>query len=180
MHQLSPLIELVHHRWSVPALALLQQQRGAKFITMVNMLGVSRDSLRRTLRALIAAELVVNNPGYGHPMRPEYVLTPRGQQIGSLALPLANALRKRSVTVYKKWSLPTIAALAAMPRSFNALKRELGAASPRAVSLTLKDLEADGLVHRHVEETHPPTVSYQLSRSGKRLAPLVIDLAEAL
>ena len=159
---------------------MLQQDRGAKFITMVNRLGVSRDSLRRTLLTLISAELVCKNAGYGHPMRPEYVLTARGNQVGMRAVPLADALRKRSDVVYKKWSLPTIAVLSAVGMHFNAIKRELDGATSRAVSMTLKDLEAAGLVSRIVDDSHPPAVSYQLSRVGKKLAPLVVELAEVL
>ncbi len=180
MNQLSPLIELVHHRWAVRVLAILQQKHGAKFITMVNSLGVSRDSLRRTLVVLVTAGLVRKNPGYGHPLRPEYVLTPRGIRAGRMAVPLAAALREHSDALYKKWSLPTIAILSAEAMNFNALKRRLGDVTSRAVSLTLKDLEAGGLILRLVEGTHPPTASYQLSPSGQRLAPLVVELAAVL
>ena len=180
MTRLSHLIELVHHRWAVPVLAALHRDHGAKFITMVNGLGVSRDSLGRTLRALVTAGLVVKNPGYGHPLRPEYILAPRGKGAGALAALLVRALRGRSDALYKKWSLPTLAVLSAEVTSFNAIKRALNGATSRAVSLTLKDLEAEGLIRRLVEDAHPPTVSYKLSRTGRTLAPLVLDLADAL
>src|SRR5947207_13068422 len=69
-------IRLFHHRWAVPVLAELRRERGSRFVTLANRIGVTRDSLRRTLSALIDDGLVERNPGYGHPLRPEYVLTP--------------------------------------------------------------------------------------------------------
>ena len=66
---------LLHHRWAVPILAVLHREKGAKFVTLGSRLGVSRDSLRRSLDRLTQQRLVRRNPGYGHPMRPEYVLT---------------------------------------------------------------------------------------------------------
>ena len=38
-------------------------------------LDVTRDSLRRALDALIALGYVRRNEGYGHPLRPEYLIT---------------------------------------------------------------------------------------------------------
>ncbi len=180
MTRLSPLIKLVHNRWAVPVLAALHRNRGAKFITLVNSLGVSRDSLRRTLDALITDRLVCRNFGHGHPLRPEYILTSRGQRAGRVAAPLVKALRKRSDAVYKKWSLPTLVVVSVDASTFNAINRELSEATSRAISLTLKDLEADGLIRRQVEDAHPPTVSYKLTRVGRKLAPLVVDFASVL
>ena len=57
----------------------------AKFVVLQKRLGISRSSLQRTLRALIDAGLVKKNPGYGHPMRPEYLLTERGAKVGAPA-----------------------------------------------------------------------------------------------
>ena len=63
-------------------LAELERQRGARFVALANRLGVSRDSLTRTLGALIDAGFVARNPGHGHPLRPEYILTKRGVPVG--------------------------------------------------------------------------------------------------
>ncbi|MGH2451320.1 MAG: winged helix-turn-helix transcriptional regulator, partial [Candidatus Limnocylindria bacterium] len=70
---------LFHHRWAAPVLAELDRSRGSRFVTLSNRLALSRESLRRTLTALIDAGLVMKNPGYGHPLRPEYILTERGR-----------------------------------------------------------------------------------------------------
>lgn len=49
---------------------------------------------------------------------------------------------------------------------FNALKRNLGI-SQRMLSLTLKELERDGLVHRAYHPTIPPKVEYTLTPLGE-------------
>ena len=60
-------VALFHHRWAVPVLAELHRGAGgAKFVTLVNRLGIGRDSLRRTLAALIERGWVMPNPGHGH------------------------------------------------------------------------------------------------------------------
>ncbi len=49
---------------------------------------------------------------------------------------------------------------------FNELKRHLGI-SQRMLSLTLRDLERDGLVHREYHPTIPPKVEYSLTDLGQ-------------
>ena len=94
---MSTLVALFHNRWSVPILAELHRQRGSRFVTLARTLGMSRESLRRTLAALIESGLVGRNPGYGHPLRPEYVLTTRGDRIASRSRPLVGLLRDRGL-----------------------------------------------------------------------------------
>src|SRR5262245_29802381 len=91
---MSTLVALFHNRWSVPILAELHRQRGSRFVTLARTLGMSRESLRRTLAALIESGLVGRNPGYGHPLRPEYVLTTRGERVAARGEPLVRLLRE--------------------------------------------------------------------------------------
>ena len=48
---------LFHHRWSIPVLAQLHRSSGSRFVTLAKGLGVSRESLRQTLGALVEAGL---------------------------------------------------------------------------------------------------------------------------
>src|ERR1700742_3786009 len=79
------LIALFHHRWAPPALALLADRGGARFVELQRKLDVGRESLRRALDALIELGYVRRNPGYGHPLRPEYVITAAGRKAGRVA-----------------------------------------------------------------------------------------------
>jgi len=68
---LARLIGLVHHRWNILVIADLHRLSGAKFVTLVNHLDVSRGSLSTSLANLIELGIVRKNTGHGHPMRPE-------------------------------------------------------------------------------------------------------------
>jgi len=170
----STLIALCHHRWSLPVLAEIDRTRGSRFATLSGRLGVTGESLRRTLTYLQNEGLVERNPGYGHPLRPEYLLTRRGQAIAPRAHTLLAALAGREEVALKKWSLPVLAALDG-PRRFSELRAALPA-GPRALALALKDLEAARLVRRRVSEEYPPRVHYEATRSATRIAAAAREL----
>jgi DNA-binding HxlR family transcriptional regulator len=175
---MSTLVTLFHNRWSVPILAELHRQRGSRFVTLSRTLGLSRESLRRTLAALIDVGLVGRNPGYGHPLRPEYVLTRTGERIAGACRPLVEQLRRANLEEVglKKWSMPVVFALADGPLRFSELRDRLEGVSPRALTLALKDLETAGLVDRRVTDDYPPATIYRLTTDARALAPLLSQL----
>lgn len=166
---ISELIALFHHRWAAPVLAELERQKGSRFAALVGILGLGRESLRRTLDALIALELVARNPGYGHPLRPEYVLTPRGEPIARRCRRLVEALGDERELLLRKWSLPVLVTMGHAGR-FSELREELPGITPRALAIALKDLQSAGLVERVVDEgAHPPTVLYTATATARPL-----------
>ncbi len=178
----NPLPGLFHYRWAVPTLAALQRLGGgAKFVTLQRSLGASRDSLKRTLLALIDSGLVMRNPGYGHPLRPEYVLTTAGRGVASASAALVETLQKLDVedVALRKWSLPLVHALATTAGRFNLVRASLGEVTPRALALALRDLQAAGLVERRLVDDNPPRTEYRLTRRGRRLSPATLALARA-
>jgi DNA-binding HxlR family transcriptional regulator len=162
------LIALCHHRWSAPVLAELGRARGARFVVLVNRLGVGRASLQRTLAALVELGLVRRNPGYGHPLRPEYLLTPRGEEAASRCGRLLAADDGNVDVLLRKWSLPVLVGLR-RNRRFSELRDALPGITARALALALKDLERAGLVTRRVEETYPPSTLYAATPEARRL-----------
>ena len=180
---MSSLPELLHHRWAPGVLAELDRTGGSRFVTLTNRVGVGRESLRRTLAALSEGGLVARNPGYGHPLRPEYVLTARGSRVAPVCADLVAGLRELGVeaTALKKWSLPVVLALGGPGRRrFSALQERLREITPRALALALKDLTAARLVDRAVTEGYPPASVYSLTRAGARLLPVLRRLEAAL
>ena len=178
-----PLGELLHHRWAVPTLAALDALGGgAKLVTLRNRLGASRDSLQRTLVALVDAGLVRRNPGYGHPMRPEFLLTPVGHEIAPICSALVTALRRLEIedVALKKWSLPVAHALATVGGRFNRVRAMIEDVTPRALAQALRDLQTIGLVERSLVDGSPPRTEYRLTRRGRRLAPAIEALARAV
>lgn len=58
-------------------------------------------------------------------------------------------------------------------RRFSALKRKLPGVTQRMLTLHLRELERDGLVHREVYREVPPKVEYSLTAMGLSLEPLL-------
>lgn len=61
---------------------------------------------------------------------------------------------------------------------YNELKRYIGGISHKTLSLTLKELEADGIVLRKEYPQIPPKVEYSLSERGKSLIPILDAMCE--
>jgi DNA-binding HxlR family transcriptional regulator len=76
-----------------------------------------------------------------------------------------------------RWSTLIIYRLGEGKQRFNELKRELGI-SQRMLSLTLRDLEREGLVMRHYFPTIPPRVDYELTALGHGMRGPVCVLAQ--
>lgn len=75
-----------------------------------------------------------------------------------------------------KWSILIIMLLSERPWRFNELKRAIEGMSQRMLTLTLRNLERDGLVTRTVYPTVPPSVEYALTTLGRSLCAPVIAL----
>src|SRR5881396_2018840 len=69
-----------------------------------------------------------------------------------------------------KWSVLIIMRLGEGSRRFNEIKRMIGGISQRMLTLTLRNLERDGLVTRTVFPTIPPRVDYELTDLGRALS----------
>lgn len=172
-HHEKILAGLFHHRWAVPVIAELHRGNGAKFITLVKRLAVGRDTLSRTLRALDERGWAQRNPGDGHPMRPEYILTEAGKQIGPPCVELMDALTAAghlSIGL-KKWSMPVIQAVGREQRRFYELADSLPTCTPRALTQSLKELDEAGLVWRELVDEYPPRTVYRLTAAGEILLP---------
>lgn len=160
-------IDLVHRRWSIPILAMLARDGGARFAAMRGQLGVSRDTLTSTLQHLLALGLVERTGGYGHPLRPEYIATPSGDALG----PACDAVHQGLAALeleslgLKKWSLPIVGIVNGDVDTFSAIRRELPAITPRALSKSLGDL-VDARVVSHADERR-----YTLGDGGRALVP---------
>jgi DNA-binding HxlR family transcriptional regulator len=151
------LVELFHHRWAAPVLAMLDARGAVRFVELQRKLAVGRESLRRALDALVELGYVRPNEGYGHPLRPEYLITETGREAAVLAgRVVASPARE---TLLRKWSVPVLAELT-QPQRFSELRTSLAGVSPRALALALRDLEAAHLVRREVVPTRPPSTLY--------------------
>ena len=159
-------------RWLVPLLACVGRANGARFAEMLARLGLSRSALASSLAALQEAGWLRRNPGHGHPLRPEYVLTEAGAPIAAFAIRVMTTRERLGLEPAQmpRWSLPIVARLGGERARFSALRASLAPVSPRALSLTLKQLLSTGLVDRALEDEFPPIAIYGLTGRGLRLA----------
>lgn len=194
LYTLSPrLAALLDSRWAIPVLAELHrgsggvgafQGGGAKFVTLQRRLEVSPDALSRTLAALIDQGWVVRNPGYGHPIRPEYLLSERGLALAAACSALLTEIDalgpEARAALLRKWSLPVALALAAGSGRFNDIKSALPGVTARALAQTLKGLESETLVERRILDEYPPRPRYDLPTSMSALLPSLRKLQALL
>ncbi|MFD4377310.1 winged helix-turn-helix transcriptional regulator [Streptomyces sp. NPDC058486] len=80
--------------------------------------------------------------------------------------------------VADKWSLLTIAHLERQSLRFSELRRRIEGISQRMLTVTLRQLERDGLVLRTVHPVVPPRVEYALTPLGATLHTTIQALVD--
>ena len=79
--------------------------------------------------------------------------------------------------ISKKWALLIINAIGNKGKlRFNSLMEYLGRISPKTLSDTLKELQAEGLIKRESFAEIPPRVEYSLTEDGVELRKSIIPL----
>ncbi len=81
-------------------------------------------------------------------------------------------LRDLLAKIGDKWSILLLVALSRKPgyrARFSELQRAIDGISQRMLTTTLRDLERDGLLSRHVFAEVPPRVEYELTAVGLSL-----------
>lgn len=61
---------------------------------------------------------------------------------------------------------------------FNEMQKYIGGITYKTLSSTLKQLEADGLIHREEYPQIPPKVEYSLTERGRSLIPILDQMCE--
>jgi DNA-binding HxlR family transcriptional regulator len=77
-----------------------------------------------------------------------------------------------------KWSILIVVAAARGPIRFTELERAIDGISRRMLTLTLRNLERDGLLKRTVYATVPPKVSYELTPIARELHASLLSLTD--
>lgn len=160
-------------------MAELSRGHGSKFVTLVNRLDASKGAVRDALDDLIELGLVSPNEGYGHPMRPEYILTRSGVRVGEACVELEDALSELDAedVARRKWSMPTLWAVRNGPARFSEIGRRLHVVTDRALSMTLRELTEAELIARELVDARPPSSAYVPTESGLWLRPALVRLA---
>ncbi|HEX5401265.1 MAG TPA: helix-turn-helix domain-containing protein [Pseudonocardiaceae bacterium] len=96
------------------------------------------------------------------------------QVVDAEACPLREVLDR----VSGKWSIQIIVAVAKGPVRFTVLQRSIDGISRRMLTLTLRNLERDGLLVRTVYPTIPPKVEYTLTDIARELHTSLVSLTD--
>jgi DNA-binding HxlR family transcriptional regulator len=77
-----------------------------------------------------------------------------------------------------KWKVQAVWHLSFGPRRFAELRDLLRGVSEKVLAAQLRELEEDGVVSRKSVQSSPPKVTYSLSRSGRKLVPMLQELCD--
>jgi DNA-binding HxlR family transcriptional regulator len=167
---MSELSALTHRQWSLDVLVELLRGPDRKPGSLARRLEVSRQTLAATLQALVEQGLVEGDA--------EPALTRKGEKVAERGEALLSALQKLGAADQRKWALPILHALGRKAQRFGELKTALPSATPRAISMALKDLAEAGLVERRVLDGFPPRTEYALHAKARALSPLLDQVAK--
>jgi DNA-binding HxlR family transcriptional regulator len=90
----------------------------------------------------------------------------------------AEIIRDTFARIADKWSLLILGMLDDAPLRFTVLRDSVPGISHRMLTLTLRNLERDGLVSRTVFAAVPPKVEYAATDLGRTAIPAVTALAK--
>jgi len=94
------------------------------------------------------------------------------------ANPVCRTISTLLARIGDKWTVLVVSTLGEGSRRFNQLRREIPSVSQRMLTLTLRNLERDGLVSRTVTPSIPPRVDYALTSLGCSLLTPVNALSQ--
>ena len=172
------LVNLCSRTWSLTALSLIARGVSCRVSPLAAAAGCGRTSMGASVEHLISLGLLERNPGHGHPLRPEYRLTPQGIYVAEWAKGLSNLIRldQDQVLLRNKWSLPLISCLP-KERRYSEIRRELIPITDRALSSCIIKLTEKSWIKRNVSTNiSPPTVTYRPLKTGQRIYTHLLQL----
>src|SRR5262245_7962727 len=99
---------------------------------------------------------------------------PRGNSGRARANPVTGCpLTAALAAIGGKWKLIILYWLAEEPAHFADLRRKMSSISPKVLTQQLRELQADGLVHRRPADRAAQPVIYSLTPYGQSVLPLV-------
>lgn len=167
----SQFIKLCARGWSIPILASIAGGVPARISPVAAKLGAGRNAIGQTFLYLQEAGFMERAAGHGHPLRPEFVLTPLGERTANWSEGLAKYVPDQWEVARKTWSLPVMRLLDESQR-YGDLRKALSPITDRALSLCLERLTEHRWIERQVwSDMRPPQVSYRAQNIGLRLMP---------
>ena len=160
-------VKLTSRAWALPILAQLHSGIPGRQATLLTATGASRTAFAQSMDHLISMGLLERNPGHGHPLRPEFRLTPIGQSAAVIASRILDLSRVSDQSLLRRsWTLPVLATLQ-RPSQFSEIRSNLLPITDRALSQSLRSMEDRRWVSRHVDNmARPPKPIYCAINTG--------------
>lgn len=153
--------------WAIPILSNLHAGVAGRQAPLLAATGASRTAFAQSMEHLISIGLLERNPGYGHPLRPEFRLTKLGISAAAIAHRIQSVTADEDQDLLRRsWTLPVLTTIH-RPSHFNDIKRNLPTITDRALSQSLKTLEVRNWVQRNVDKAaRPPRSIYSAVNTG--------------
>ncbi|SPJ27574.1 winged helix-turn-helix transcriptional regulator [Falsiruegeria mediterranea] len=170
------LVNITSRAWALPILAHLHDGVPGRQAPLLSATGASRTAFAQSLAHLIEIALLERNPGHGHPLRPEFRLTPEGEIAAQLAHRVHAVPGEHKALLRRSWTLPILTTLN-RPSRFNVVKHQLGRITDRALSQSLQTLEEHDWISRTVDGTsRPPHSIYHAINTGHAISEMACPL----
>jgi DNA-binding HxlR family transcriptional regulator len=133
------LSDLTDKKWAIRSLAMMSELRGVRFVHLVRSLGASQGGVKACLDFLLDQGLIVRNPGYGHPLRPEYILTEKGRPVAEMCESVDEALVEAGARAasQQKWVLPVLHTIDRGSDRFSLIRAGTPGTADRTAALAL-------------------------------------------
>lgn len=158
------LVKVTSRAWCLTIFAHMHRGVAGRQAPLLEATGAGRTAFLQSLTHLIDLGLVERNPGHGHPLRPEFRLTDQGVEIARYADRIetfAEARADRSL-LRRAWTVPVLIT-SRKPCYFGEIKSRLLPITDRALSQSLKSLEAHAWVRREIDADSRPARSRYLA-----------------
>jgi DNA-binding HxlR family transcriptional regulator len=166
-------VNITSRAWALPILSTLHVGVPGRQATLLTATGASRTAFAQSMDHLIKIGMLERNPGYGHPLRPEFRLT----QLGSTAAAIAHQIQGVTADedqdlLRRSWTVPVLTSLHTSSH-FNEIKRSLPTITDRALSQSLRSMENRNWVRRSVNEAaRPPRSIYCAVNTGGMISEI--------
>ncbi|MEM7290201.1 MAG: winged helix-turn-helix transcriptional regulator, partial [Pseudomonadota bacterium] len=160
--------------WALSILANMHAGVVGRQAPLLTATGASRSAFAQSMDHLIEIGLMERNPGYGHPLRPEFRLTELGKTTGKITHQIYHVADDEDKFLLRRsWTLPILVSIHA-PSYFNDIKKNLPSITDRALSQSLTSMENRNWVSRTVSQAaRPPRPIYRAINAGGTISQIM-------
>ena len=177
---ITTIVKVTSRAWSLDILALLHSGVPGRQAPLLSSTGANRTTFAKSLAHLVELGLLERNPGHGHPLRPEYRLTPHGAQVAKIADKIVGVVPGESqvALLRRKWTIPVLT-VTLTPRRFTEIKSDLFSITDRALSKSLDQLQELEWLRREIDTSdRPPRSTYQAANTGFKICQAANDVMQ--